>query len=296
VWRWPLKAVTPTEVAAEVAALVRRLLEVGGELDEKIATRTIGLGVEIGGPVDHETGEVTFYSPYRTDPAEGLISDDQTWKRVPFARLLAEVTGIDSVVENDANALAAFEVAFGHGQARHFAVLLVGDGIGCGLVLDYKLYRGAGGAAGEIGHIVVPGGRKCSSCEREGCLDSLAAVRAILTNIGQSKGQAPIPDLQTAIDLLRKGDKQAWDAFEEAGDALAHATADVLNVHSPSRIILRAPACMLEPDNPFLQAFKTFTKDRFLQIPNDPELFLEPIRLADGARAAVLLALQRFAL
>jgi predicted NBD/HSP70 family sugar kinase len=296
VQRRPLDATDPTEVASEVAALVRRLLEAGCELDEKIAAKTIGLGVELGGPVDHEAGEVVFYSPYRTDPADGLISDDQTWKKVPFARLLAEATGIDSVVENDANALAKFELAFGRGQARHLAVLLVGDGIGCGLVLDHGLYRGARGAAGEIGHIVVPGGGKCSSCEREGCLDSLAAVRAILANIGQLKEQAPIPDLQTAIELLRKGDKEAWDAFEEAGDALAHATADVLNVHSPSRIVLRAPASMLAPDNPFVHAFMTFKRDRFLQIPDDPEVFLEPLRLADGTRGAVLLALERFAL
>lgn len=296
VQREPLNGTDPTEVASEVAALVRRLLEAGRELDEKVTAKTIGLGVELGGPVDHEQGEVVFYSPYRTDPAEGLISDDQTWKKVPFARLLAEATGIDSVVENDANALAKFELAFGHGQARHMAVLLVGDGIGCGLVLDHEVYRGARGAAGEIGHIVVPGGRKCSSCEREGCLDSLAGFRAILANIGQAKEQAPIPDLETAIELLRKGDKEAWDAFGEAGDALAHATADVLNVHSPSRIVLRAPASMLAPDNPFIQAFMTFTKDRFLQIPDDPEVFLEPLRLADGTRGAVLLALERFAL
>jgi predicted NBD/HSP70 family sugar kinase len=293
VQRQPLTTVAPTEVAAEVATLVRRLLETGCELDEKVTAKTIGLGVELGGPVDHEKGEVVFYSPYRTDPADGLISDDQTWKRVPFARLLTEATGLKSVVENDANALAMFELAFGHGDAQHFAVLLVGDGIGCGLVLDHKVYRGSRGAAGEIGHIVVPGGRKCSSCEREGCLDSLAAVRAILANIGQLKGQAPIPDLQTVIELLKKGDKEAWEAFEEAGDALAHATADVVNVHAPSRIILRAPSFMLEPDNPFLQAFKTFTKDRFLQIPDAPEVFLEPLRLTNGTRGAVLVALQR---
>jgi predicted NBD/HSP70 family sugar kinase len=292
--RQRLTAISPTDVAAEVAELVHQLLETGRELDEKIETRTIALGVELGGPVNHEAGEVVFYSPYRTDPVEGLISDDLTWQRVPFARLLAEATGIDSVVENDANALAAFELAFGHGQAQHFAVLLVGDGIGCGLVVDHKLYRGAGGAAGELGHIVVPRGRKCASCEREGCLDSLAAVRAILANIGHLKGQGPIPDLQAAIDLLRRGDKAAWDAFEEAGDALAHATADMVNVHAPSRIILRASASMLEPDNPFLQAFKTFTKDRFLQIPDAPEVFLEPLRLTDGTRGAVLVALQRF--
>jgi predicted NBD/HSP70 family sugar kinase len=296
VQRRPLNATDPTEVAREVAALVRQLLEAGRELDEKVTAKTIGLGVELGGPVDHEKGEVVFYSPYRTDPAEGLISDDQTWKKVPFARLLAEATGIDSVVENDANALAKFELAFGPGQARHMAVLLVGDGIGCGLVLDHQLYRGAGGAAGEIGHIVVPGGRKCASCERQGCLDSLAAIRAILANIGQAKGQGPLPDLETAIELLREGDKEASDAFEEAGDALAHATADVLNVHSPSRIVLRAPASMLAHDNPFVQAFITFKKDRFLQIPDDPEVFLEPLRLADGTRGAVLLALERFAL
>jgi predicted NBD/HSP70 family sugar kinase len=296
VQRQPLNATDPTEVAVEVATLVRQLLEAGRELDEKITAKTIGLGVELGGPVDHEKGEVVFYSPYRHDPAESLISDDQTWKKVPFARLLAEATGIASVVENDANALAKFELAFGHGQARHMAVLLVGDGIGCGLVLDHQLYRGARGAAGEIGHIVVPGGRKCSSCEREGCLDSLAAVRAILANIGQAKQEPPVPDLETAIELLRKGDKEAREAFEEAGDALAHATADVLNVHSPSRIVLRAPASMLAHDNPFVQAFMTFKMDRFLQIPDDPEVFLEPLRLADGTRGAVLLALERFAL
>jgi predicted NBD/HSP70 family sugar kinase len=295
VQRQQLDAMAPTEVAAEVAELVRRLQRAGRELDPEVEARTSGLGVDLGGPVNHESGEVVFYSPYQRDPTEGLISDDQTWKKVPFARLLTKATGIQSVVENDANALAAYQLAVaGSGGARYFAVLLVGDGIGCGLVLEGKLYRGARGAAGEMGHIVVPGGRKCSSCEREGCLDSLAAVRAILANIGRLKEQPPIPDLETATSLLKRGDKEAWEAFDVGGNALAHATADVLNVLSPSRVILRAPASMLEPDNPFIQAFKTLSKDRFLQIPDEPELVLEPLRLADGAHGSALLARERF--
>lgn len=295
VQRQQLTAMAPVQVAAEVAVLVRRLLQAGSELDPEIEARTSGLGVDLGGPVDHESGEVVFYSPYQRDPTEGLISDDQTWKKVPFARLLTKATGIHSVVENDANALAAFQLAkAGAGGARYFMVLLVGDGIGCGLVLEGKVYRGARGVAGEMGHVFVSGDRKCASCEREGCLDSLAAVRAILANIGRLKQQPPIADLEMATSLLKRGDKEAWEAFEAGGNALAHATADVLNVLSPSRVILRAPGAMLEADNPFIQAFKTFTLARFLQIPDGPELILEPLRLADAAHGSALLALERF--
>jgi predicted NBD/HSP70 family sugar kinase len=295
VQRQQLIAMAPIEVAAEVVLLVRRLLQAGSEFDPEIEAKTGGLGVNLGGPVNHESGEVVFYSPYQRDPTEGLISDDQTWKKVPFARLLTKATGIPSVIENDANALAVYQLATaGSGGAPDFMVLLVGDGIGCGLVLEGKVYRGARGVAGEMGHIVVPGGRKCSSCEREGCLDSLAAVRAILANIGRLKDQPPITDLETATSLLKRGDKEAWEAFDVGGNALAHATADVLNVLSPSRVILCAPGAMLEADNPFIQAFKTFSRDRFLQIPDDSELILEPLRLADAAHGSALLALERF--
>ena len=88
--------------------------------------------------------------------------------------------GCPAVLENDANAAALGEFLFGAGRgSRHMIYLTISTGIGGGLILDGQLYRGAGGAAGELGHAVIDeDGPRCG-CGRRGCLEALASGTAI---------------------------------------------------------------------------------------------------------------------
>lgn len=97
---------------------------------------------------------------------------------------LSEATGLRVVVNNDVNTLVVAERWFGEGRdVDSFAVVTVGPGIGCGLLLDGALYSGASGKAGELGHLPLePNGPMCSCGNRCG-LEALAGDRAVLRHL-----------------------------------------------------------------------------------------------------------------
>src|SRR3972149_5827666 len=102
--------------------------------------------------------------------------------------------GIPVFVDNDATAAALGECTFGAGRGyRHVVYVTVSTGIGGGIVIDGRIYRGASGAAGEIGHEVVEEGGPQCSCGRRGCLEELASGTAIAHRaqelIAQGKGR-----------------------------------------------------------------------------------------------------------
>ncbi len=114
--------------------------------------RIAALGVSSPGPLSVREGRVI-----ETPNLEG-------WRDVPIVAHLSEALGVPVRLDNDANAAALAEWRFGAGQGtRHLIYLTMSTGLGAGLILDGRLYRGASDQAGEVGHMpVVPGGRRCN--------------------------------------------------------------------------------------------------------------------------------------
>ncbi|PWI45720.1 ROK family transcriptional regulator [Streptomyces sp. ICBB 8177] len=220
----PVADHTGPTVLSTAARVVRDLL---ADVPDA-AGRTLGVGVGMSGHVDTAQG-VCRYS--------GLLG----WYEVPVAAPLAEATGLPTTVANDANALAVAERWFGGGRdVDTFAVVTVGPGIGCGLLLDGALFTGATGIAAEFGHIPVdPAGPVCG-CGRRGCLESLASTCAVLARLRQAG--VDCQDLAQAVRLARDGRgpdaRAARAAFAAAGDALGRGLATLCNLLNPARIIL----------------------------------------------------------
>jgi glucokinase len=128
----------------------------------------------------------------------------------PIARRL----GIPAFIENDASAAALGEFRFGAGQGtRHLLHATLGTGIGGGIVVDRKLYRGAKGLAGEIGHIVLdPSGPKCN-CGGRGCMEALVSGVAFAGRAEKliASGKAPI-----LAALVGEREPKASDLFAAA--------------------------------------------------------------------------------
>src|SRR5262249_34665278 len=120
-----------------------------------------GIGVCSAGWVDSENGVV---------PAAPQLKG---WRNVPLTKIMHERTGVRAWLENDANAAALGELTFGAGKGvRHLVYITVSTGIGGGIIIDGKLYGGAKGSAGEIGHTIIdPAGPLCG-CGNHGCLES----------------------------------------------------------------------------------------------------------------------------
>ena len=109
----------------------------------------------------------------------------KAWREFPLRSRLAELTGLETHVDNDAKALALGEGWCGAAAGRSsYLSMVVSTGVGGGIVLDGRLLDGDGGNAGHIGHVVVdPGGRRCE-CGGQGCLEAEASGTAIAAVTG----------------------------------------------------------------------------------------------------------------
>jgi glucokinase len=154
----------PTEPSGDPAADVARMAE-----DARALLAAAGLaggavrsvGVSVPGPFDPETGTVL-----RPPNLPG-------WDEVPLRAWLGDALGLPVYLENDANAAALAEWRFGAGQgARHLVYLTMSTGVGGGLVLDGRLYRGVRAAAGELGHVQLVWEGDLCSCGLRGCAEA----------------------------------------------------------------------------------------------------------------------------
>lgn len=194
--------------------------------------KLLGTGVGVAGDVDSTAGVVR-------------ISPNLKWNRVPLKKLL-EKAGFPRpvVVDNDANAAAwgAYHVEL-KGRPRNLVVLTLGTGVGGGLILDGKLFRGATGSAGEPGHITLdPHGTKCG-CGGRGCLETFLGKKYLIAWMRREliKRGRPVPKGLTPLSIgnaARKGDKLSLKLWEQAGRALGIGLSDIINLLNPDTILL----------------------------------------------------------
>jgi glucokinase len=155
---------------------------------------------------------------------------NNSYRDLPLRAILSAETGLPAVADNDANAAAWAEACLGAGAGRRDLLMLtVGTGIGAGLILGGRLYRGATGIGGEAGHIIVdPGGPRCG-CGSTGCLEAMGSGGA-LSRAGRAAAwrdpDGPLARLaggpgqvtgETVFQAARDGDATALALFAEAG-------------------------------------------------------------------------------
>lgn len=216
---------TPSDWRAALAAFNGWLHEACARCGYAPAN-AVALGVSCGGPLDSKTGIV--YSPPNLPG----------WDAVPLRALLEEAFSLPVQVENDANATALAEHRWGAGiGCQNMAFLTIGTGIGAGLILDGKLYRGRGDLAGEIGHATVwPDGPMCL-CGKRGCLETLASGTAIGRMGRECFGETDI----TAFDVCvraRNGDLSARKILADAAHWMGVGLANLLQTLNLERIVL----------------------------------------------------------
>ena len=217
--------------------------------------RIVGVGLGMPGPID----------PYLQGPVTPPRMPG--WHNVNVRDLLSQELAIPVYLDNNANLGALGESRYGAGQgASNMIYLQLGAGIGGGLIMDGKLYRGSTGGAGEIGHMTVePQGPLCS-CGKRGCLEALAGAVAIVEEARQRESVsqdthtptiAPEPaseitNITQVVQEAQEGNAACAGALEYAGISIGIALANMMNVLNPSLILLdgssmRAGSLLLEP-------------------------------------------------
>ena len=224
------RAQTPTDghdYSKGLEAIVRMLQETAATA----GTTITGIGIGATGPVDPirgEFGDVDFLPGWR---GKNLVGD------------LERTFSVSGAMENDGDAAALAEAGWGAGKNRtRLIYVTVGTGIGGGIILDGKLYRGVDGAHPEVGHQVLdPSGPECS-CGFRGCWESLAAGPAM---VAWMERHAPAGYLhlqgitaKRICELAQQGDELAQQAVEHEGYYLGLGLANLISMFAPDAIVL----------------------------------------------------------
>ena len=204
--------------------------------------RLLGLGLAAPGTVDLQEGVMVF-------------SPNLRWHNVPLRKIFSEHTGLNVFIENDANAAGVAEHLFGvMRQTRDFIFIYAGVGVGGGLFLNGKLYRGHNGYAGEIGHIstVSEGTGELCFCGNPGCWETTINQRAVIRRVEaclKNGSSSLIPNLMLeknesslSVELIKQaadaGDEAALGSFVEVGRAMGQGIAGIVNIFNPEKVVI----------------------------------------------------------
>lgn len=229
------------------------------------------------------------------------------WKKVHLGKLLEEEFALPTVVENDANAAAIGELIFGAGKKlSDFMMVTLGTGVGGGLILDKKLYRGQTGAAGELGHITIDYKGKRCNCGSFGCVESYVGNNYLVERV---KGQLQDHKDSKIIDMLDNnlgnltpkiindafvaGDEFAGQVIRETGEYLGFALASVVNIMDVSNIIIGGGVAGF--GKPLFDSVKNAIKDRALKSFSDRiKIYSAKLKNEAGIKGASALVFYKY--
>ena len=243
--------------------VIERMLAIGEELREGRGVR--GVGISIGGPLDHQEGVVINF-PHLPG-----------WRDIPLASIVSERLGLPVRIDNDANlaALAEYRHALEGGDldpALPFLYLTLSTGIGGGVIIDGKILHGVRTGAGELGHVTVdPEGPYCL-CGNRGCLEQMASGTNIAAAARRRAAEEPERGAwlrtqaggvieriraEEVVEGYRAGDPLSTEIWLTAIRHLAIGLGSIIHVLAPARIVLGgglslAGDALLDPLRPAL--------------------------------------------
>ena len=223
----------PTD--ADFEKTISRTIDCAVEFARKSRDRIEGIGVSMPGLVDPERG-TALYIPYFN------------WRNLNVAERISAATGLRVSIDNDANAAALAELWFGQPEvraARDFILVFVHEGLGAGIVFDRQVYRGAGGAAGEFGHMII--GRQAPtacSCGSFDCWEAFAsggaAVARYIQLTGRNNNLSRL-SFRQLIDRAITGEVPAQKALLETARNLSIGISNLIVGLSPEMIVIGGP-------------------------------------------------------
>ncbi|HOJ63378.1 MAG TPA: ROK family protein [Spirochaetota bacterium] len=224
-----IKSAEWKEIIDEYIIPIQKWIEQGYKIE--------GIGIGAPGFVNKETGTI-----HNCENIPGLIN-------APFVKYLEDKFKVKVLADNDATCAAIGEHIFGAGKDfTDFLMVTVGTGIGGGLILNNKVYRGVDSYAGELGHmIVVAEGRECT-CGNKGCIEAYASATSIIKRIkdGIKKGyinsyndvEIKEIDAKLIFDKAEKGDIYSIDAVDSAARYLGRLLGGIVNLLNLQAIII----------------------------------------------------------
>ena len=222
-------------LAWTVASLVQELAHTVNISVSDVAS----VGVGVPGTVEIRSGSINY-------------TCNLPLRNVPLRKLFHRYLSIPLYIENDANCAALAEFLVGAGRdSKRFVTITLGTGVGAGIVHNGKIYHGANGMAGEVGHLVIQRGGLPCPCGRHGCWEQYASATALKRMTAAALAAHPDSILaqvvaendgrvsgQSAFIAARRGDPVGQQVCDEYVDYLACGVVNVVNIFQPDTLAI----------------------------------------------------------
>jgi glucokinase-like ROK family protein len=279
----------PIRILGRVCSLLEKMLQ-ENNLD---AAQLHGIGIGVPGPVDFSLG-ILVSPPIMPG-----------WDRYPIIETIHQwFPSSNVVVDNDVNVMALGEIYQGSGKGIDNLIFIkIGTGIGAGIVCEGKIYRGASGCAGDIGHICVDKNGPICHCGNKGCLEAMAAGPAIaeralqaaqagkssiIMNLYEKNGH--ILQAEDVGNASREGDALAIEVIRESGQYIGDVLAGLVNYYNPEMIVIGGGVSNL--GNLLLSTIRQAVLHRSLPLATrDLQIVFSDIGQATGVIGAINLAM-----
>lgn len=228
----------PTLAEREYPEIVKDMVKTAEKAVEKAGLKMSdieAIGVGSPGSIDYEKGRVAY-------------ANNLKFKNTPIAAEIQKYYNIPVVLENDANAAAFGEyIASGEGCGIFVAITL-GTGVGGGVIINNKIYRGFNGAGAELGHItLVHNGLPCS-CGKKGCWEAYASVTALISQTKAAMSKYPESLMntlakdgvngKTCFDAAKQGDAAALQVVKKYAEYVADGICSIINIFQPNKLVI----------------------------------------------------------
>ena len=229
------KVFTPKNRKGVIRALENNIKKIIGNISK---SEILGIGIGVAGPLNRR-GDLILNPP-----------NLRVLRNCPLAKIIEKDLGIKTVMENDVHCFALAEALLGAGKnAGSVLGITLGSGIGGGLVFKIangrlKIYKGAFGTAGEVGHMVIKFDGFSCSCGSRGCFEEYASEKFL-------KRKSKLSPLELE-KRAQKGDKKSKMIYQEFGRNLGIGLANLINVFDPEIVVVggsisKAGSLILEP-------------------------------------------------
>lgn len=222
----------PQKVIENIRKSIEQLLKTDGDND------IIGIGIGSPGQVDYKNGIV--YDP----------PNFPGWHSENLVKIIEEHFRLPTFIDNDGNVAALAESMYGLGKkSKYFALITLGTGVGCGIILNNEVYHGATGAAGEFGHTVIKYDGPVCNCGQRGCIERFIGSQWIveravncLKSYPESKLFAYIRNQSVSpkiiADLANNGDNLCIRIIDDTGYFLGIALGSFVNLLNLDLILI----------------------------------------------------------
>lgn len=252
-----------------------------------------GIGISIPGFIDKDSG------------LSVLSENIPKWFNVPLKDIFSEKFGKDVYIDDCSRLMAVAELWYGKGkEVKNFLSFDLGLGIGCGIVIDHRVYAGASGKSGEVGHTIVEVDGPLCTCGRHGCIESLASGWALVlqaekaikdgvsTMLNEMIEEGSSPTTEDIRLAAEKGDEFCVSLLKHAGEYIGIGIANAIDLFNPSLVIINGK---LIADNSVIveEIEKTIEEQTMPQIYSDTKIVESDIGVLASAIGAATLCLEK---